>query len=194
MQRMMGKKKYYAEGKNPWAEKLYNTLNPHKSNLERLRSYKLQSINFDDTDIGQTIKDIFDDLSKPGSEGLSRRSIKESFSVGASKILHFIIPDLFIILDSNARRELNNIYEFPKGKIDKSLYLEAMRIYQRELKQWEQTEDDPHFEKLLDIDSSWKNFGGIRMTPLPRIIDKCTFVGKILSLKNGKGLDGYREI
>jgi len=178
MQRMMGKKKYITEGKNSWAERLYNTLNPHKANIVSLRSYKLQSINFDGNGIGQTIENIFNDLSKPGNESLNRRSDKESFSVGASKILHFLIPDLFIILDSNAKRELKKNHKFPDIKIDGSLYMKAIRIYQRELKQWEQTEGDPQFRKLLAIDTSWKNFGGKRTTPLPRIIDKCTFVGE----------------
>ena len=178
MQRMMGKKKYFAEGKKSWAEKLHSALETHKEDLENLRSYKLQSVDFDDTDIGKTIKKIFDDLSKPGHGGLNRRSDKESFPVGASKILHFIIPDLFIILDSNAIRELIKLHEFPKGKIVGSLYLEAMRIYQMELKRWKRSEDDPQFQKLLTLDTSWKNFGGNRTTPLPRIIDKCTFVGE----------------
>jgi len=177
MQRMMGKKKYSAEGNDSWAERLYNALNPHKADLERLRPYKLQDVNFNGTDIGQTVKDILDDLSKPGNESLNRRSDKESFSFGASKILHFIIPDLFIILDSNAKKELIKFHGFSKGKIDGDLYFEAMKLYQRELKQWEQTEDDPQFQKLLAIDTSWKNFDGKRTTPLPRIIDKCTFVG-----------------
>ena len=137
----MGKNKYFAEGKDSWAVKLYSALNPHKANLESLQSYTLQSINLNKSNIKQTIKKIFDDLSKPGPEGLSQRSDRESFPVGASKILHFILPDLFIILDSNARRELNNFYGFPKGKIDKSLYLEAIRIYQRELKRYIITDD-----------------------------------------------------
>jgi len=179
MQRMMGKKKYFVEGKDSWAEKLHNALNPRRVHLENLRSYKLQNVNFDDTDIGKAVKNIFNELSKPGPAGLcQRRSGKESFPVGASKILHFIIPDLFIILDSNARRELIKSHGFPKGKIDGDLYLEAMRIYQRELNWWEQSKDDPRFQKLLAIDTSWKSFRGIRTTPLPRIVDKCTFVGE----------------
>ncbi len=51
-----------------------------------------------------------------------------------------------------------------------------MEIYQMELQQWAISKNDPRFEKLLALDSPIKSFGGIRTPPLPRVIDKCTFV------------------
>jgi hypothetical protein len=110
MQRMMGDKKYFAEGDGSWASILMATLEPHEKVLNRLRSATLQNIELCDDSIISKIITIFDDLAKPGKNRLSRRKENEHFRVGATKILHFLIPDLFIIVDSNARGELKKHY------------------------------------------------------------------------------------
>ncbi len=184
MQRMMGKRKYLAEGADSWAAKLQSKIKSHKPKLESLRSYTLQNINLENTAIAEHIISIFDDLANSGEKGLNRRSDNESFPVGASKILHFIIPDLFIIIDSNARKELVKKHKFPSAKIDGSLYLKAMKLFQTELKHWSTLKSDPKFKKLLSMDNSSEKFAGKRTTPLPRIIDKCTFVSENWLVQN----------
>jgi hypothetical protein len=180
MQRMIGKQKYLVEGRNSWASKLETVLKIHEKELENLRSLKLQNINLKQNDIQEPIITIFDDLSKSGPKGLNHRNTKESFPVGASKILHFIIPDLFIIFDSNAKQSMVRHYNFQKGKIDGDAYLMAMRYYQEELKMWSRQYSDSTYQGLTDLDQSWKKFAGHRTTPLPRIIDKCTFVESLI--------------
>ena len=61
-------------------------------------------------------------------------------------------------------------------KFDGQLYLTAMKAYQNELKIWAKKNNDINLNKLLELDSSYKEHGGARKTPLPRTIDKCTFV------------------
>jgi len=180
----MGNKKYMAEAKapnndtEPWVYRLKNVLDGKQtiSILRSLRKEVLQKIDLTNGNFPGQISSIFDELSKEGSGRLSLRK-NEKFPVGASKILHFLIPDLFIILDSNARDQLHKCHKFKKSDIDGESYLAAMKCYQAELKNWQDKENDPDFAKLFYMDSSWQKFGGARLTPLPRIIDKCTFVG-----------------
>jgi len=180
MQRMMGSNKYLVGGDRSWSARLKSKLETHRPWLESLRSYSLQDIDLENATLRDTITTIFDSLSKPGSDGLSKRNKKESFSVGASKILHFLIPDLFVIVDSNSKQELIQYHDFPKSpKINGNRYLQAMKLYQMELNIWKECYSDNRFDKLLQTDDSWQTFLGERQTPLPRIMDKCTFVGEV---------------
>lgn len=82
--------------------------------------------------------------------------------------------------DRNARDELKKYYRLsiPKGRIDGTLYIKAMKMYRAELDKWAASMNDSQWRKLIDLDNSWNKFGGVRTTPIPRIMDKCTFVGK----------------
>ena len=177
MQRMMGKDKYLAEGNDSWAAKLSSALHSLKTKLLSLYPCSLQTVDFGNADIEAAIVTAFDVLSKPGT-GLNRRNTTHFFSVGASKILHFIIPDLFIIVDSNARRVLEKEHSVHLNTPDGSSYLEAMGWYQQELNAWATLNCDPECKELVKLDKSWEKFKGARPTPLPRILDKCTFVDK----------------
>lgn len=185
MQRMMGSNKYLIYGKPSWAFHLIDVLRKHEKLLTNLKNLELQNFDFSDTDTINKISCIFDDLAKNSSVSLNFSGKQKGFQVGASKILHFLIPDLFIIVDSNARSELANHYGFSKHKkIDGQRYVAAMQLYQKELIKWAGKNNDPAFSKLLALDPSWKNFRGERETPLPRIIDKCTFVGDKIFFTN----------
>lgn len=177
MQRIMGKRKYLSVGEDSWAVRLKNKLDLHRPELEFLFPHTIQHIDLEKKDLRVTITAIFDDLSKPGLDGLSKRNVKEFFSVGASKILHFLIPDLFVIVDSNARRELALYHGFPKYKMNGHLYHQAMKTYQMELFAWKDRYSDNEFNRLIEIDGVWRLYCGERSTPIPRIMDKCTFVG-----------------
>ena len=65
----------------------------------------------------------------------------------------------------------------PNGGIDGTLYIEAMNIYKLELREWATAKNDNKWKELIGLDNSWEEFGGVRTTPIPRIMDKCTFVG-----------------
>jgi hypothetical protein len=175
--RSMGNQKYMADGAQAWANRLKRALQPHSSSLDHFRSLRLQDADVREPDFAEFVRPLFDALERRGPEGLNRRSEGEGFHVGASKILHFLVHDLFVILDSNARRELSRYHSFSKSKKDGFSYLTAMACYQRELTEWSRSYDDPNFQKLVALDSSWRRFGGVRETPLPRILDKCTFAG-----------------
>ena len=173
MQRMMGSDKYMIEGHNAWAQQLKKAIEPFRKDLNPLRSLKLQSVEL--SNYKDHIIKIFDGISEKGLNQIEGKT-KRRFPVGTSKILHFLIPELFIIVDSNSKQELGRFHRFSHRKmIDGQAYFEAMKCYQKELKQW--ATDDPKFPRLIGYDNDWRKFGGKWPTPLPRIIDKCTFVG-----------------
>ena len=143
MQRMMGSSKYMSDGKDSWASKVQKKLSSHQATLQEYRSLSLQNIDLSKTAIRNDILIIFNELSKSGKDGLNRRKPSERFPVGASKILHFLIPDLFIIVDSNARRELAKFHGIKESrKFDGEYYLDAMEAYQKELKTWAKKNKD----------------------------------------------------
>lgn len=179
MQRMMGNKQYLSEGEDAWASQLRDILKIYRRHLSRLENFQLQDIDLSKPDLKGAIISIFNHLAKSGTKGLNKRSFHENFPVGASKILHFLIPDLFIIVDSNARRALSKFHESLGQKVGGDSYIKAMRYYQVELTRWSLHHRDPFFKKLIEADKSWKSFRGLRTTPIPRIIDKCTFVGNV---------------
>ena len=173
MQRMMGRKKYMIDGRNPWAQQLQVAIKPFRKDLSNLRSLQLQSVEL--SDYRDLIIRVFDGISENGLNQIEGKT-KRHFPVGTSKILHFLIPGLFIIVDSNSKRELGRLYSFLHQKmVDGKAYYEAMKYYKMELIEWQK--DDPDFSRLIGFDGDRKKFGGIKPTPLPRIIDKCTFVG-----------------
>ena len=181
MQRMMGPKKYFAHGNESWASVLKQVIIPHRSTLESLRSFSLSTAQLSHPGLKSKIILLFDDLSKAYPNGLNFRNRgKSRFPVGASKILHFLIPDLFIIFDSNALRELQKLGVIKRSqKYSGELYHAAMTHYQAELRNWALENKDQNFDNLQEIDPSYKVFGNVRKTPLPRIVDKCTFVGDV---------------
>jgi hypothetical protein len=199
MQRMMGKPKFLCNGNHAWAFRLFNVLRKFEKELSELKRCKLQDFDFNDIEAVNKIMKIFDDLSKKGKNSLNLSSQQRGFQTGASKILHFLIPDLFIIVDSNARSELSKYYGFSKyRRVDGKRYVDAMELYKEELIKWVHENDDKNFSKLLTFDSSWKKFSGTRETPLTRIIDKCSFVGdkkfyrkKYLPLRFNTYIGGY---
>jgi hypothetical protein len=89
--------------------------------------------NIIDTDIdlcAQKIKDSYSILSNSGQEGFDKN---RNFHVGATKILHFLNPELFMIIDANIARILRNFGEIPyrntaqPGYSDK-LYIQSLKV------------------------------------------------------------------
>ena len=102
MGRMMGqggKSKYDIEA-GGFATKLRKKLITIKPISQHLTRKKL--IDLDIEEEKENIIHAYNELSAKGREGLNQRGAE--FHVGTTKILHFIIPELFLIIDSNASR------------------------------------------------------------------------------------------
>jgi len=86
------------------------------------------------------------------------------FHVGATKILHFINPNLFPIIDSNAAKTLNELYNLKYRKTTQpgycgALYIQSMATIRKII--W-----NYGIEKFRDLEPG---------TPIMRIFDKLTF-------------------
>jgi hypothetical protein len=102
MNRMMGKgaENKYDIMAGGFATKLHEKLNRIKPKIRHLTDVNLAEIDLQSEK--DNIKDAYQELSSGGIKGLNQKQGK--FPVGATKILHFINPELFIIIDSNATR------------------------------------------------------------------------------------------
>jgi len=100
MAKLMGKRPYDTESKF-FASRLEAKIFSLKPLLEALMNLSLTRINLKTQKSG--IMKAFEYLSADG-EGALHQNKNKHFYVGATKILHFLNPILFIIIDSNASR------------------------------------------------------------------------------------------
>ena len=164
MGRMMGKgeDKYKMED-DGFGSRLKSKLQEIKPILTPLMKLSLTKIDLQQHK--DAIGEAYDKLSANGKGALNAN--KEHFHVGATKILHFLNPTLFIIVDSNAAeafREGHNV-KFRKSSPGYSAerYRECMEWARRDILQYER-EHPEGFEALE------------RGTPITRIYDKLTFI------------------
>lgn len=161
--RMMGKgsEQKYNISKDGFAKNLF-------SKLQKLKGFigHLVDASIIDADINKekfSIKNAYDNLVKEGSDGL-HDNIKKSFPVGATKILHFLNPEFFIIVDSNAARAFRKCHEVPfinstKPGYSDERYIECIQYAQQDIK-----------------DFGVNNFQNLEPgSPITRIYDKLTF-------------------
>lgn len=111
----------------------------------------------------KNIKKAYEILSSAGKEGLNRRGGK--FHVGASKILHFLNPQAFIIIDSNAARAFKQCHHVTfrnttQPGYSANKYIECMEAAQKDILKYG-VEDFCALEPGI---------------PIARIYDKLTFV------------------
>jgi len=125
--------------------------------LKRFTKFTIFSSNIED--IKSDTKDFFETLRATGHDGLSSRG--DQFGVGATKIMNFLFPKLFVIADQWVRKGLRKT-----GFMDFQKYWSILMICRRELKEWQQTHGN--FEDLTALDQ--------QPTTLTRIFDKCAFV------------------
>jgi hypothetical protein len=110
----------------------------------------------------QAIKESYAVLAGKGIEGL--HSGGKGFNVGATKILHFINPYLFPIIDSNAAKTLRSLYKLPYKN-------GTLPGYSAEL----------YAQSFITIREAILNYGFDEFqalepeTPVMRIFDKLTF-------------------
>ena len=161
MGRMMGSQKYVLAG-DAFASRLDSKLQQIRPLLEPLVNLDLTSIDLQKH--GDRIQQAYAALSTNGPGALHEDS-KKSFHVGATKILHFLIPELSIIVDSNAARAFHEAWELPFRKtapqgFSAELYLECMKRAQRDINEY-----GSNSFRALEPN-----------TPITRIYDKLTFV------------------
>lgn len=163
MGRMMGQggsKKYDIKA-DGFAKLLRNKLKTIEKYLIKLADYSLTDLDIEKEKLN--IKKAYHELSNDGPEGLNQKGYK--FHVGATKILHFINPNLFIIVDSNAARSFKKHH---KVKFKNStqpgysgdLYVECLSLAKKDITNFGK-------KKFKELEKG---------TPLARIYDKLTFI------------------
>lgn len=162
MNRMMGKgaENKYDIMAGGFATKLHEKLSRIKPKLRHLTDVNLTDIDLQNEK--DNIKDAYQELSTGGIEGLNQK--QGEFPVGATKILHFINPELFLIIDSNATRafKLNHGISYrntTQPGYTSEKYIQCMSCAKSDI-----------------IDYGLKNFFSLEPgTPIARIYDKLTF-------------------
>jgi hypothetical protein len=156
--RMMG----YSHDNGNFVRRLKAKYKILKPLLEPLLSFDLLSIDLQDH--GDEIRQAYNILSSSGYNALHKDPAK-SFHVGATKLLHFLRPELFIIVDSNAARAFKAAYNIPfrnttQPGYSAHRYCECMKLAKKDI-----TGFGSYKFKALEPG-----------TPITRIYDKLTFI------------------
>lgn len=147
-------------GKEEFVNKLGNNLrdNETKSILAKLRDVTITA--HDLQDYKSDAEKLYESLSNC-EHGLSADGTY--FCVGATKVMHCLFPELFVMLDKNVGKAVgyrpgqhNNFWS----------YWKVMDICKNELKEWEKINGST--DGLLQLD--------LPPTTLPRIFDKCASI------------------
>ena len=158
--RMMGRNKY-SLNRNSFASRLNSKLQKVRPYLEPLLAYNLLSSDLEGYD--SKVKEAYNILSNGAIGGL--HEYQKSFHVGATKIMHFLHPELFIIIDSNAARAFRSAWDIPFLKsaqpgYSPELYTECMKRVKKDISEY-------GIDKFRALEPN---------TPLTRIYDKLTFI------------------
>jgi hypothetical protein len=164
MERMMGKgaENKYDVTSGGFASRLLNKLQSIRPYIEPLINSRIVDIDIEAT--SDVIKESYEILSIGGENSLSES--KKEFHVGATKILHFLNPYLFIIIDSNASKAFRDPpYNIPfrnttQPGYSSDRYIECLSLAQSEILEYGVNE----FCALEN------------RTPMMRIFDKLSFV------------------
>lgn len=161
MERMMGKgAEKYDIMAGGFATRLHEKLSRIEPKLRHLTDVHLTDIDLQREKTN--IKAAYQELSTGGIKGLNQR--QGEFHVGATKILHFINPELFLIVDSNATRafKINHGISYrntTQPGYTSEKYIQCMSCAKSDI-----------------IDYGLKNFCSLEPgTPIARIYDKLTF-------------------
>jgi hypothetical protein len=111
----------------------------------------------------QNIAEAYEVLAEGGKQGLNQR--KGEFHVGATKILHFLNPNAFLIVDSNAARAFRCFHGIgfrntTQPGYSSANYIACMKCAQQDIR-------DYGVDQFRALQSE---------TPLARIYDKLTFI------------------
>lgn len=158
MGRMLG----YSQDNGNFVVRLRTKLQKIKPLLEQINAINLLSIDLHDH--SGEICQVYNTLSSTGPGALHQNQAK-AFYVGASKVMHFLNPELFIIIDSNAARAFKAAHDVPfrnatRPGYSAERYIECMTFAQMDIYQY-------GGDKFQALEPN---------TPLTRIYDKLTFV------------------
>ncbi|MEW6003564.1 MAG: hypothetical protein AB1638_13085 [Nitrospirota bacterium] len=143
-----------------FVSKLGNILRNNEINgiLARLREVTIIAPNLQQ--YKPDAKRLYESLSK-SEHGLSADGTH--FCVGATKVMHCLFPELFVMLDQNVGKAVG--YR-PSQYNNFESYWNVMDICRKELKEWQEIHNDTN--SLLQLDTP--------PTTLPRIFDKCASI------------------
>ena len=162
MGRMMGKgleEKFDVEKKG-FASKLQKKLEAIEPYIKPFVDKTI--VDFQLKEDSTNIRNAYDILSKGGKGGLHNQG--KDFHVGATKILHFINPNFFPIIDSNAAKTFKWLYGFPYKKSTQPGYSSYM--YLRSMVKAKEIISNYGLKKFRTLEPD---------TPTMRIFDKLTF-------------------
>jgi hypothetical protein len=140
--------------------KLNNKLQSDKIRniLGKLKELSITSPNIED--YKSNAEELYGSFSN-SKNGLSND--RTSFCVGATKTMHCLFPELFIMLDQNVAKAL----EYPSGQYNNfASYWKAMKICRHELTKWRAKYGST--DSLLQLD--------LPPTTLTRVFDKCASI------------------
>jgi len=125
--------------------------------LRNFREFAILSPNIERIEF--ETKDFFGMMSERGNDSLSPRGNR--FDVGATKIMNFLFPDLFVMVDRWVKKGLRK-----STPLNPQKYWSIMMLCRKELEKWQTTYGDLHSLIALDY----------QPTTLTRVFDKCAFV------------------
>ena len=146
--------------KEEFVNKLINKLRSDETKriLARLRDVSITSPNLED--YKSDSEELYESLSNP-RDGLSADG--SCFCVGATKVMHCLFPELFIMLDQNVAKAVG----YSSGQYNNfSSYWKVMKICSNELTEWRRIYGST--DSLLQLD--------LPPTTLTRTFDKCASI------------------
>lgn len=143
---------------NTFKYNLQKKLASAKPLLWKFQGLTIVSPNIDE--IRSETESFFENLRACDHDRLS--SSENQFSVGATKIMNFLFPELFVITDIWVRKALAKSL----GHFSFDEYWSIMMACRRELRAWQKLHGT--LENLIELDE--------KPTTLTRVFDKCAFV------------------
>ena len=161
MGRMMGKvEEAYSFDDGGFGSRLKLKLEKIAPSLEQFMGLSITDIDLKEHE--RSILRVYSELSGDGEGALNQRQLKDTngrFPVGATKILHFLNPGLFIIVDSYAAKAFYMAHGVNLGYSTRK-YLARMECAQGDIRDY----GESRFQELEPG------------TPMTRIYDKLTFM------------------
>ena len=146
--------------------KAYETVNDE---INLLRNRRLESAELDDPNVVDRIKAIFNCFQKFDSIG----------ATGASKTLHIICPDLFVMWDTEIRKNYHKLHDNRWDTLDQC-YIEFLKQAQKIAKGLLQQKSAEEIWKNHPIHSEEpqlvESFPQASVKTLPKMIDECNYV------------------
>ena len=143
-----------------------------KNDLDFLENKRLETVDLRDPDVVKRIKTIFKNFSR-------YRSIE---TTGASKAIHLIIPQLFMMWDNEIERNYHRLHPFYRIKAETSAecYVEFMKTMQDIARSILQQKSMDEIWKIHLVRSKepqlMKSFPQAAVETLPKMLDECNYV------------------